>query len=72
MLDANRDELFSATREGVARLDGPRGALELTRRAGSEERRTGEDAGPGGEDLASAMVATGLAYDSEVRRRRGG
>ncbi len=26
---------------------------------------------PGGVDLASAMVATGLAYDSEVRRAQG-
>jgi myo-inositol-1(or 4)-monophosphatase len=69
--DANRDELFSATRDGVARLLGPHGAIELDRRAGgdpSHERRTGGDAGPGGEDLASAMIATGLAYDADVRR----
>jgi myo-inositol-1(or 4)-monophosphatase len=71
VFDPNRDELFCATREGPARLDGPRGAIELSHRAGadvSHERRTGEDAGPGGEDLASAMVATGLAYDADVRR----
>jgi myo-inositol-1(or 4)-monophosphatase len=71
VLDANRDELFSATREGTAQLDGPRGALELADRAGPDERLTGEDAAPGGTDLASAMVATGLAYDSEVRRAQG-
>jgi myo-inositol-1(or 4)-monophosphatase len=68
--DPNRDELFTATRDGGARLAGPRGVIELAHPAGSEpgqERRTGEDAGPGGEELASAMVATGLAYDAEVR-----
>jgi myo-inositol-1(or 4)-monophosphatase len=71
VFDPNRDELFYATREGPARIDGPRGAIELAHRAGadvSHERLTGEDAGPGGEDLASAMVATGLAYDADVRR----
>jgi myo-inositol-1(or 4)-monophosphatase len=71
VFDPNRDELFFATREGPARMDGLRGAIELSHRAGadvSHERRTGEDAGPGGEDLASAMVATGLAYDADVRR----
>jgi myo-inositol-1(or 4)-monophosphatase len=71
VFDPNRDELFCATRDGPARLDGPRGAIELSHRAGadvSRERRTGEDARPGGEDLASAMVATGLAYDADVRR----
>jgi myo-inositol-1(or 4)-monophosphatase len=69
--DANRDELFCATRDGGARVLSPRGAVELERRPGSDpshDRRTGGDAGHGGEDLASAMVATGLAYDSNVRR----
>ncbi len=68
--DPNRDELFTATRDGGARLAGPHGVLELAHPAGSEpghERRTGEDAGPGGGELASAMVATGLAYDADVR-----
>jgi len=71
VFDPNRDELFCATREGPARMEGARGAIELSHRADadvSHERRTGEDAGPGGEDLASAMVATGLAYDADVRR----
>jgi myo-inositol-1(or 4)-monophosphatase len=71
VFDPNRDELFCATREGPARMDGASGAIELSHRAGadvSHERRTGEDAGPGGEDLASAMVATGLAYGADVRR----
>jgi myo-inositol-1(or 4)-monophosphatase len=69
--DANRNELFCATRDGGARMLGPHGTAELAHRPGSDpshERRTGSDAGPGGEDLASAMVATGLAYDADVRR----
>jgi myo-inositol-1(or 4)-monophosphatase len=68
--DPNRDELFTATREGPAELLSPGGTRELAHPAGSDpahDRRTGEDAGPGGEDLASAMVATGLAYDAHVR-----
>lgn len=71
VFDANRDELFCATRAGAARLLAASGEVELDRRPGedvSHERRTGEDAAPGGEDLASAMVATGLAYDADVRR----
>jgi myo-inositol-1(or 4)-monophosphatase len=74
VFDANRGELFSAMRESAALLDGPRGVVELGHSRGdgvTAERRTGENAGPGGEDLASAMVATGLAYDSEVRRAQG-
>jgi myo-inositol-1(or 4)-monophosphatase len=74
VFDANRGELFSATRESAALLDGSRGVVELghgRRDDVGAERRTGENAGPGGEDLASAMVATGLAYDSEVRRAQG-
>jgi myo-inositol-1(or 4)-monophosphatase len=69
--DPNRDELFSATREGTARLVSARGEIVLAHgRAGdpSHEYRTGEGAGAGGADLASAMVATGFAYDADVRR----
>jgi myo-inositol-1(or 4)-monophosphatase len=69
--DQNGDELFCATRDGQAQMLGPHGAVELAHRPGSDpahERRTGSGAGPGGEDLATAMVATGLAYDAEVRR----
>jgi myo-inositol-1(or 4)-monophosphatase len=72
--DPNREELFSATRDGGARLVGRRGVESLADPAGGEpdhERRTGAEAGPGGGDLASAMVATGLAYDAEVRRAQG-
>jgi len=51
--DPNRDELFTATREGGASMSGPEGVVELQ---GSERQ-----------DLATAMVATGLAYDARVR-----
>jgi myo-inositol-1(or 4)-monophosphatase len=52
--DPNRDELFSASRDGRATLAGPHGVIEL---GGSD--RDGE--------LATAMVATGFAYDAAVR-----
>jgi myo-inositol-1(or 4)-monophosphatase len=63
VLDPNRGELFTALRDGPAMMDGPDGAIELTGRAVDPH---GSD---GGEDegLATAMVATGLAYDSRVR-----
>jgi myo-inositol-1(or 4)-monophosphatase len=53
--DPNRDELFTATRDGQARLRGPGGETELR--------------GPqrGDPQLARAMVATGLSYDAKVR-----
>jgi myo-inositol-1(or 4)-monophosphatase len=51
--DPNRDELFTATREGGARMSGAEDVVELR---GSDR-----------EDLATAMVATGLAYDAKVR-----
>jgi myo-inositol-1(or 4)-monophosphatase len=58
--DPNRDELFTAGRRGAATLSGPRGVIELTDRL----------AGHSGRDLATAMVATGLAYDANVRREQ--
>lgn len=70
VFDPNRGELFSATRGGAAVLDGPHGVSELRHGgAGDEahERRTGEEAGRGGEELASAMIATGFSYDAGVR-----
>jgi myo-inositol-1(or 4)-monophosphatase len=70
VFDPNRGELFSATRDGAAVLDGPHGMSELRHGSAgdaSSERRTGEDAGPGGGNLASAMVATGFSYDAGVR-----
>jgi myo-inositol-1(or 4)-monophosphatase len=70
VFDPNRGELFSATRDGAAVLDSPHGMSELRHGSAgdaSSERRTGVDAGPGGGDLASAMVATGFSYDAGVR-----
>ncbi len=60
--DPNREELFTATRGGPATLLGPAGANDL-------HGRTIDPAGEGAESdgLATAMVATGLAYDSRVR-----
>ncbi len=59
--DPNRDELFTAHRDGPAKCLGPEGTVEL-----SLDAAAGAAAGQGG-DLATAMVATGLAYDAEVR-----
>jgi myo-inositol-1(or 4)-monophosphatase len=52
--DPNRDELFSATRHGPATLAGAQGEVEL---AGSARD----------DDLSKAMLATGFAYDADVR-----
>jgi myo-inositol-1(or 4)-monophosphatase len=51
--DPNREELFTAMRSGGAMLSGPEGVVELR--------------GSGREELATAMVATGFAYDAKVR-----
>jgi myo-inositol-1(or 4)-monophosphatase len=56
--DPNRDELFTATRGGRAIVSGPQGTSEL---AGPEREA----------DLSDAMVATGLAYDADVRAAQG-
>jgi myo-inositol-1(or 4)-monophosphatase len=53
--DAERDELFTASRDGAARLVRGERVTELT-----GPRR--------GDDLSNAMVATGLAYGADVRR----
>jgi myo-inositol-1(or 4)-monophosphatase len=55
--DANRDELFTATRGGPAMLNAGDGAVELS---GSLRR-----------ELPTAMVATGLAYGAGVREAQG-
>jgi myo-inositol-1(or 4)-monophosphatase len=66
--DPGRGELFTATRDGPARLiargDGGEG-VELHGRAGRPGEEAREDIGSA--DLAGAMVATGLAYDAGVR-----
>jgi myo-inositol-1(or 4)-monophosphatase len=67
--DANRQELFTATRDGQATLDGPGGVVELSRSGRSVGAPMhGGQAGSFPRDrLATAMVATGLAYDAQVR-----
>ena len=74
--DPNRNELFTATRGGRPRLIGPAGAHELSGRASptTGARGAGEPseaaagaAGGAEDELATAMVATGLAYDAGVR-----
>jgi myo-inositol-1(or 4)-monophosphatase len=59
--DPNRDELFAATRSGRPTLMTADGTLEP---------RSAQTSGPAGfsEDLSTAMIATGLAYDATVRR----
>jgi myo-inositol-1(or 4)-monophosphatase len=56
--DPNRDELFTATRHALARLVSAQGMSELDARAIARSR---------GGDLATSLIATGLAYDAEVR-----
>jgi myo-inositol-1(or 4)-monophosphatase len=73
VFDPNRDELFEATRAGAAVLQAPHGTIALTHGGAHDlahERRTGGEAGPGGEDLANAMVATGFSYDAGVREQQ--
>jgi myo-inositol-1(or 4)-monophosphatase len=67
--DPNRDELFTARREGGAQLLAAGGALELSHAdADGSTGRHGQGSGGGdGVSLSQAMVATGLAYDAEVR-----
>jgi len=64
--DPNRDELFTATRTGPATLARAWGTIELGE-PGAGESQTGGSPGARGGDLATAMVATGLAYDADVR-----
>jgi myo-inositol-1(or 4)-monophosphatase len=66
--DPNRDELFTASRDGSATLVGPAGETELVARgsSGVAGAQAGEGAVGDGE-LATAMVATGFAYDARVR-----
>ena len=59
--DPNRDELFTASREGRPLLAGRDGVVELRGPAGARS-------GQARDALSTAMVATGLAYDANVRR----
>jgi myo-inositol-1(or 4)-monophosphatase len=61
VFDPNRDELFTATRHGRPMLSGPAGTVELM---GPQPRGRTE---PAQEELSGSMVATGLAYDADVR-----
>jgi myo-inositol-1(or 4)-monophosphatase len=72
--DPNRDELFTATRDGGAQLLAAGGTLELIREdaGGSTGRHGVESGGVNGVSLSQAMVATGLAYDAEVRGAQAG
>jgi len=63
--DPNRQELFAATRDGRATLSGRPAGLVVS--AGTGGERAVELAGSRREDLATALVATGLAYDARVR-----
>ncbi len=67
--DPNRDELFTATTDGLAQLHGEGEPLELRHAAavGPAARRGGDEGQDAESELASAMVATGLAYDAVVR-----
>ena len=77
--DPNRDELFTATRDGRPVLEGPEGSVELDGAVGrgpagpraaaapGGAREALAPATPGSRGLAGAMVATGLAYDANVR-----
>jgi len=80
--DANRNELFTATRDGRPRLIGPAGAVVLSGRGSgaSAGEAQGSHAHPDGapdaqapsaggleRELGRAMVATGFSYDARVR-----
>jgi myo-inositol-1(or 4)-monophosphatase len=67
--DPNREELFTATRDGPAVLSGPDGTLELSGPEGTPAARARGvvDSEAGHDELAAAMIATGLAYDADVR-----
>ncbi|HEX4466224.1 MAG TPA: inositol monophosphatase family protein [Solirubrobacteraceae bacterium] len=64
--DPNRDELFTATASGPAILCDARGEHQLDGPGVARERR-GNAQDSQADPLARAMVATGLAYDAEVR-----
>jgi myo-inositol-1(or 4)-monophosphatase len=67
VFDPNRDELFSATRGGPARLLEADGVVDLSVRDAADPEHEQSPAGGRDDVLASAMVATGFAYDAEVR-----
>jgi len=64
VFDPNRQELFTATRSGPATLSGPAGVAQL---AGAHRDAVEGGEAAGRQALPRAMVATGLAYDADVR-----
>ena len=66
--DPNRGELFTATSDGPARLAGADGSITVL---GSGRGAAAAHGTPGERDdpakLAGAMIATGFAYDADVR-----
>jgi myo-inositol-1(or 4)-monophosphatase len=71
--DPNRDELFTASRDGRAELRAAGVVRELhgPLRAGARSESLGDSQSFVGDELRSAMVATGLAYDADVREAQG-
>jgi myo-inositol-1(or 4)-monophosphatase len=65
VFDPNRAELFTATREGPARISSAAQTRELHGRAQDPHGEGASQSRLAG--LASAMVATGFAYDARVR-----
>jgi myo-inositol-1(or 4)-monophosphatase len=72
VFDPNRDELFSAARDGPPLLKSASGEHQL-RGPGRRESAglPGEASVSGGEQLTDAMVATGFAYEADVRAAQG-
>jgi myo-inositol-1(or 4)-monophosphatase len=71
--DPNRDELFTASRNGRAELRAPGVVRELhgPLRAAARSESLGKSQSSARGELQSAMVATGLAYDADVREAQG-
>jgi myo-inositol-1(or 4)-monophosphatase len=71
--DPNRDELFTASRNGRAELRAPGVLRELhgPLRAAARSESLGKSQSSARGELQSAMVATGLAYDADVREAQG-
>jgi myo-inositol-1(or 4)-monophosphatase len=71
--DPNRDEVFTASRDGRAELRAPGMGRELhgPLRAAARSESLADSQTPAGDELRSAMVATGLAYDADVREAQG-
>jgi myo-inositol-1(or 4)-monophosphatase len=71
--DPNRDELFTASKNGRAELRARGVVRELhgPLRAAARSESLGKSQSSARGELQSAMVATGLAYDADVREAQG-